>query len=85
MKLTKPKLKEFRNQQFTGRVVLLDNRSFIGCSFKRCLLRYRGGTVEIKGKTEVVDCQPEFAGSAKRTVELLAIFGLLKFVPKVEI
>jgi hypothetical protein len=84
MKSTTPKLEEFRNRHFTGRVVLLDGRSFIGCTFTRCLLRYRGGAIRIEGKTEVVDCQPEFAGSAKRTVELLAVFGLLKFEPKAE-
>ena len=83
MKLTKPK-QEFRNQHFVGRVVLLDNRSFIGCTFTRCLLRYRGGNVNISAGTKAVDCQPEFAGSAKRTVELLAVFGLLKFVPREE-
>jgi hypothetical protein len=84
MKLTHSKLKEFRNEHFVGRVVLLDNREFIDCTFTSCLLRYRGGIVKLSGKTNVDNCQPEFAGSAKRTVELLSVFGLLKFVPRVE-
>jgi len=84
MKSSRSSLKQFVGQTFEGRVVLLDGREFIRCTFTRCLLRYRGGSVRIGSGTRAIDCQPEFSGSAKRTVELLNLFGLLKFKPRRE-
>jgi hypothetical protein len=81
MKSSRSNLKQFVGKSFTGRVVLLDGREFIHCKFTRCLLRYRGGPVKFGPGTCAEDCQPEFIGSAKRTIEMLDIFGLLKFKP----
>src|SRR5579883_339478 len=74
-------LKTFSNKKFVGQVIVLDNHRFIHCTFTRCLLRYGGGPFLLDRGTVAVDCQPEFVGCAKRTVEILDIFGLLAFKP----
>lgn len=83
MKSRDSKLEQITDKRFVGKVVALDGREFINCTFTRCLLRYRGGAFRLGPGCMANDCQPEFSGTAARTVKLLETFDLLKFKPNV--
>jgi hypothetical protein len=70
-------MKVHRNQVITGKTLVLDGSQFLDCTLIRCILKYNGGIVILKG-TSVSNCSWEFSGQALNTVELLKTLGALR-------
>jgi len=70
-------MQTIENQNDTGVTMTLDDKNFINCRFKNCTLLYSGGDYAWTNTT-FENCPINLAGSAQRTLNLLANFGLLK-------
>lgn len=63
------------NHKFEKAAVVLDNHSFIDCSFIDCHLFYSGGPVEISGSCHLERIHWHFQGAAALTTAAMEAFG----------
>lgn len=60
-----------------NRVVILDDRNFIGCSFKECTLMYSGGDYGW-ADTKFENCKVKLMGPAGRTMNVIKALNLMQ-------
>jgi hypothetical protein len=63
-----------KNKKEQGTVVILDDTSFVDCTFTNCQILYSGGDYSWT-RTNFVNCQIGLQGHAARTAALLQSFG----------
>lgn len=68
------------NKNETGTVVVIDDKNFINCRFKRCTLHYSGGDFAWTD-TQFEDCPVKLSGAAERTSALMAYLGIGPVAP----
>ena len=63
-----------KNKREQGAVVVLDDTSFVDCTFTNCQILYSGGDYAWT-RTNFVNCNIGLQGHAARTAALLQSFG----------
>jgi len=63
---------EYRDKDFTGQTVQLDDNTFTGCTFRDCTLVFRGsGPLTLNANHFKENVKWAFAGYAARTIEFM--------------
>jgi hypothetical protein len=65
------------NKTNTGVTVTIDDKHFVNCRFKNCVLVYSGGDYGWT-ETSFENCQVTLSGPAERTAGFLGRFGIAK-------
>lgn len=63
------------NQSFQNEILSVDDKVFVSCHFRNCILLYSGGEFNLAG-TRVQGCTWRFNGAAYRTLNVLQTFEL---------
>ena len=64
-------LMTFEKQTFTGETVELDGHTFVGCTFRRCVMVFSGTTEMSLTGCRFEDVEWEFGGPAARVLSFL--------------
>jgi len=60
------------NQLISDQSIVVDEDEYIGCTFTRCQLIYKGGGLPMLVNNSFKECQWNFDGPAARTVQFMA-------------
>lgn len=63
---------EFRDQVFNDQVVVVDGNKYVGCTFNRCVMSFRGEDIPILQECKLVDSKWRFDEHALHTIHFLA-------------
>jgi hypothetical protein len=64
---------EFRDKDFNGEEVTLDDNTFTGCTFRNCTVIYRGSSkLHVSGNRFLENVKWKLDGPAAATVQFLA-------------
>ena len=62
------------SKHFVEKTMQMDGHRFLDCTFRNCRLIYSGGNAAWE-RAAFSNCQLQFRGAAKRTLEYLRYFG----------
>lgn len=65
------------NEVVSGKTVAIDEKHFVNCRYKDCIVLYSGGDFGWVN-TFFENCRINLAGAAQKTANLLTFFGVLK-------
>lgn len=65
------------NEVVSGKTIAVDEKHFVNCRYKNCMVLYSGGDFGWNNTT-FENCQLTLAGSAQKTANLLTFFGVIK-------
>jgi hypothetical protein len=65
------------NESLSGKTIVIDEKHFVNCKYKNCIVLYGGGDFGWTNTT-FENCQVTLSGSAQKTANLLTYFGVMK-------
>ena len=63
---------KYQDQEFHGKIIVVDGDQFIGCDFYGCILQFCGGTVPVMHNVNFdKECRWEFVQAASNTTTFM--------------